>query len=540
MVQRTTAQAIACICERHGTKRVFGVPGGGSSLDLIRAFAERGIPYVLTRTETGAALMAAATAEATGGLGVAITTQGPGTASAINGLAHAHLDRCPVLLISDSWSERQRRFDTHQVFDQQALAAPLVRGFARLASDDPSGDLEALLALAKREPWGPVYLELTGEIARSRFEDEDEGEECFPEVACGEPDAQDLARIDELLESSRRPVLVVGLEARSTAAGSRIAELAVRLGCPVLTTYKAKGVVPDGHPNLVGLFTGGAAEQACVGSADLIVLCGFDPVELIGRPWPYSAKVVDLGPVRHPVHYVEAAASVTGDLAEILAALEKSKGGGGWEIGEIARLRRSMEDRLAYRGTGGGISPEQVVRLAWAESRAMDPRATVDAGAHMFSSMAFWPASRRGDVLISNGLATMAYSLPAGIAMSLETPERPVIAFTGDGGLMMAAGELSTAAQYAGRLCIVVFNDAALSLIDIKQQARQLPREGVSWPRPDLAAVAAGFGLRSYSAGTSEEYRAALALALAGETPCLIDVQVDPSGYAAQATALRG
>lgn len=536
MVQRTTAQVIARICERHGTKRVFGVPGGGSSLDLIRAFAERGIPFVLTRTETGAALMAAATAEATGGLGVAITTQGPGTASAINGLAHAHLDRCPVLLVSDGWSERQRSFDTHQVFDQPALAAPLVRGSARLESDDPAEELEVLLALGRRDPCGPVYLELTGETARKPVEDS----EATARASRGKPGAQDIAGVAALLSAAKRPVLVVGLEARSIDAGKRIAELATRFGCPVLTTYKAKGVVPDDHPNFVGLFTGGAAERDCVGSADLILLCGFDPVELIGRPWPYTAKVVDLGPVRHPVHYVEPAASAGGDVADILAALGQIEGGGGWEAGEIARLRRTMEARLAYRGSGEGLSPEQVVRLAWAESRTMDPRATVDAGAHMFSAMAFWPVSRRGDVLISNGLATMAYALPAGIAMSLETPERPVIAFTGDGGLMMAAGELSTAAQYGGRLCIVVFNDAALSLIDIKQQARQLPREGVSWPRPDLAAVAAGFGLRSFSAKTPEAYRAALAEALAGNTPSLIDVQVDPSGYPAQAAALRG
>jgi acetolactate synthase-1/2/3 large subunit len=158
----------------------------------------------------------------------------------------------------------------------------------------------------------------------------------------------------------------------------------------------------------------------------------------------------------------------------------------------------------------------------------------------MFSAMAFWPSLRQGDVLISNGLATMAFSLPAAIAMSLETPSRPVIAFTGDGGLMMCAGELSTAAQHAARLCVVVFNDATLSLIAIKQQARQLPRAGVDWPRPDFAKIARGFGLAGYSATSIEAYRAALTAALRADGPSLIDVSVDPSGYLAQSIALRG
>lgn len=538
MVQKTVAQLIARVCERNGTKRIFGVPGGGSSLDLIRAFAERGIPYVLTRTETGAAIMAAATAEATGTLGVAITTQGPGAASAANGVAHAHLDRCPMLLISDGWTKQQSSFDTHQVFDQRALMAPIVNCITRLEGNDVAGELEGLIATANTVPWGPIYVELTGEAARRLVED---NETIAAPDAGKEIDAPAIARVQALVASAKRPVLLVGLEARTAGSGERLEALAARLQCPVMPTYKAKGVIPDDHPNVVGLFTGGAAERECVASADLIVLCGFDPGELIGRPWPYSAKVVDIGPVLHPIHYLTPAERVIGPLARILDALIASDGGGGgWKPGEIARLRNDMQTRLAYRGSGHGLSPEDVVKTTHDASAGMDARITVDAGAHMFSAMAFWPARRQGDVLISNGLATMAFAIPAAIAMSLETPDRPVIAFTGDGGLMMCAGELSTAAQYAARLCIVVFNDATLSLIAIKQKSRQLPQEGVTWPRPDFAAVARGFGLRGFSATTIEQYRAALAEALASDTPSLIDVRIDPSGYLAQSVALRG
>ena len=140
---------------------------------------------------------------------------------------------------------------------------------------------------------------------------------------------------------------------------------------------------------------------------------------------------------------MQATARVRGNLPAILDALSAAGRPRGWQPDEITGLREGFAARLAYEGAGPGLSPEAVVREAVAASAGLDARITVDAGAHMFSAMAFWPALRQGDVLISNGLATMAFSLPAAIAMSLETPERPVIAFTGDGGLMMCAGELS-------------------------------------------------------------------------------------------------
>ena len=123
--QKSVAQVLAEAWKRHGVKHVFGVPGGGSSLDLIRACHEIGIEFVLTRTEAAAAIMAATTADLTGSIGVAITTQGPGTASAANGVAYASVDRSPVFLISDGWSGKQAAFDTHQRFDQKALMAPI-------------------------------------------------------------------------------------------------------------------------------------------------------------------------------------------------------------------------------------------------------------------------------------------------------------------------------------------------------------------------------------------------------------------------------
>lgn len=535
--QHSVAQAIAKSCARRGVRRVFGVPGGGSSLDLIRAFAEQSIDFVLARTETAAVIMAAATAEATGTIGVAIATQGPGAASAANGMAHASLDRAPVLLITDGWTPKQAGFDTHQVFDQRALMTPVTKARTRLDGDDVADELERVIQVMTTEPWGPAYVELTGENARRQVPDRPAV--AAKPVAASAP-GNAIAAARAMLAQARKPVILLGLEARAPGVGQEVRRLAERLGCPVLPTYKAKGILSDDLANVTGLFTGGAVEREAVGQADLIVLVGFDPVELIGRPWAYKAPVLDLAPVRHPVHYVEPALGVYRPLLPLVAALADAAAPTQWRAEELTALRRSVLARLAYKGEGGGLTPEEVVTVALEAAGSQDPRITVDAGAHMFSAMAFWRTRRQGDALISNGLATMAFALPAAIAMALHDPSRPTVAFTGDGGLMMCAGELATAAQHHARLTVVVFNDASLSLIAIKQRARQLPSEGVGWPSTDFAAVARGFGVEAFSADGVPAYRQALEKALAVEGPSLIDVRVDPSGYLAQSVALRG
>lgn len=538
--QKTVAECIAQACVRHGVQRLYGLPGGGSCLDVIAAFAALGVPFVLARTEAAAGMMAVADAEAGGALGVVLTTQGPGMASVVNAVAQAFLDRVPLLVITDGWTSGQRVRDSHQVIDQAAMMAPLVKAHSRLEGDDAANEIEALLALAQRMPWGPVYIELTGENAR-RIVDKPVGEvsphprDCEEFAQC----ALETDRAIALLASSRRPVILVGLEAaRSPQTARSVAVLAARLACPVFETYKAKGVLPDDDPHRVGLFTGGAAERQCIMSADLIVLCGLDPVELIGRPWPYPAPVLDLSPMAHRPHYVEPTVALRQSIAASLEALSKDARPSEWREQEIRAARDTMAACLAY--PGDGLTPEVIVRIAADLATDLDARVSVDAGAHMFSAMAFWKARRRGDVLISNGLATMGFALPAANALALADPSRRVIAFTGDGGLLMCLGELATAAQQGARVCIVVFNDSSLSLIRIKQESRGLRRDAVDWPRIDFAAVARGFGFAAYSAATVDDYRAALAQALAADGPSLVDAAIDPSGYLAQSVALRG
>ncbi|WP_291298798.1 thiamine pyrophosphate-binding protein [Elioraea sp.] len=532
----TAADALAEGLLGLGVTRLFGMPGGGSSLDLIAASHRAGLPFTLARTETGAAIMASAHAEVTGRPGALLVTRGPGVASAANGIAHADLDRAPVLLVTDGFTAAQTSYVTHQRFDQMALMAPIVRAQRATTGSDITGCLEALAAAMLGPCAGPAVLELTDEAAKRPPGD---GAVLLP-APLAPADAASLTAARALLAAARRPVIIAGLEARDAATPLRA--LATSLGAPVLVTYKAKGVVPDDDPLLGGIFTGGAAEAPLVSDADLILLAGLDPVELIPQPWRYGASVIDIARFARPLHYLTPACLVVGDVAHALTALAGAAGPSAWDRAAIGAARSRVLAALAAPGAGDAVGPERVVTLAQeACGRAgLHPRVTVDAGAHMFSATGFWRAEAPNDLLISNGLATMGYALPAAIGAALAEPGRRTLAFTGDGGLAMCLGELATAAAEALPVTVIVFNDAALSLIDLKKAGRTLPGSSLGYAAPDFAAIARGLGCRGETVADVAGYRAALGAALATPGPTVIDVRIDASGYAAQLAAARG
>jgi acetolactate synthase-1/2/3 large subunit len=535
----TGAAAVIAALQAAGTTRLFGVPGGGSSLDLIAAAKSAGLPFTLARQETAAMIMAATTAELTHRPGAMLVTRGPGVGNAANGMAQASLDRAPVLLLADGFTEAERAFANHQFFDHAAMLAPVSKGSAKATGPlSATGAIAAeLLARAMAAPRGPVLLELTAAAARGKSAS---AAAMAMAPAAGVPD---LAAAQRVLAEARRPVLIAGLEATDPAACAALRRLIAALGCPALVTYKAKGVVPDTAPGFGGVFTGGEAEAPLLRQADLIILAGADPVEFIPQPWRYDAPVLDLGTAPRPLHYRTPTVGAYGPLAPILSALAETAARSAWSEAAIAGYRTAWLAALANGPSGNrGLSPQLVVERAQAACRraGADPRVAVDAGAHMFPATSFWQAARPGDLLISNGLATMGFALPAGIAAALHDPGRGALAFTGDGGLLMALGELATAATLGVKLVVVVFNDAALSLIDIKKDARALPEGALDWPEADFAAAMASMGGVGFRASNEAEYDAALDQALRATGPALVDVRVDPASYPAQIRALRG
>jgi len=522
-----------------GTRFMFGVPGGGTSLDMIDAARHQDIRMVLTAREDAAVIMAGVAGVLGEAPGLAFSTKGPGLASAANGIASAALDRMPVLLMAETFVPGETDYVSHQVFDQTALATPLLDAAGGGVIEASADAVEAWLALGPRPARIPAVMFPTSAALR---EPADTAIVSAREHESEAPSAASAQAAAQLASEARRPVVIIGLEATRTGLEAPIRDLVARLNAPALTTYMASGMIPHDHPNNAGTFTGGAIEQACVGEADLIITIGLDPVELIRKPWTYDAPILDLCEIIREPHYfsplLRLAGSLPDTISELLAGLARFPIRSDWIEESIGAHRARFRDRLKIENAEG-LSPSAVVDIA-AEAFGGRPRLAVDAGAHMFSACAYWPAAGARDVLISNGLASMGFAIPAAIAAALHDPKRGAVAMSGDGGAMMCLGELQTAARAGANACFIIFNDGRLSLIDIKREERQMPDLGLNWQAPDFAAAARGFGLTAWTAESAEEMRHACAEAAAATGPRLIDARVGSGGYFDQMKALRG
>ncbi len=222
----------------------------------------------------------------------------------------------------------------------------------------------------------------------------------------------------------------------------------------------------------------------------------------------------------------------------------------GWApaAGQVARAdaARRLRDAAATdagaatAAAAGTLTPPQVAAVVRAHTPA-ETIATVDAGAHMLAVMPLWEVDQPGRLLISSGLATMGFALPAAIAAALCAPGQPVVAFTGDGGLGMTLAEIETAVRLRLRIVVIVFNDATLSLIKIKQRpAGQGGAEAVDYGPVSFAGVATAMGAAAAAAGTEPELITALQAALRRDGPTVIDAAVDPACYPAVMELSRG
>ena len=319
------------------------------------------------------------------------------------------------------------------------------------------------------------------------------------------------------------------------AATPELAEILVRFGAPVLSTYQAAGLVDTDGPLGAGLFTNGVLERPVLDAADLIITVGLDLVEPIPAPWTQAAPVVRLSSVIQLDDYLPATIDVVGPLAETARTVLQPNHS--WADGEATALCSQARDCIRHAESSDTFGPVQLVETAIA-ALPDTITTTVDAGAHFLAVMPLWPVSEPFRLLISNGLATMAFAVPAAIGAAIARPGEPVLAFTGDGGMSMTMAELETIARLQLPITVVVFNDATLSLIRIKQTAEHGGDRAVAYQLTDFAEVARASGIDGYVVNSASEFRTVLAQDW--DRPRLIDARIDPSSYPALLAATRG
>ena len=351
------------------------------------------------------------------------------------------------------------------------------------------------------------------------------------------PDRADLKPALDMLNRAKRPILIAGMGVYWCGASAEFVKFAERLGAPVLTTTKCKGMIPEDHPLRAGCIIGGLIDRKLVLESDLIVTVGLDAVELQPKPWPYTLPVLALSSAPSTDALVPTDPEIIDDLKALLSGLAQwAPEGTNWGEKSAKAFRTEVRDALNTPSTG--LSPQRTMEVA----RAVLPRntiATCDAGASRLLVVQKWESYGPREFLTSNGLASMGYAVPGAQAARMAFPDRPVVAFTGDGGFLMTVAEMQTAQRENLPIIVVVFDDREIGLIRVKQEIKGIPLHGVQLGGVDWEKLAQSFGADGVLVETEQDLSNALSAALKTKKTTVIGVRIDASGYVAQFNALR-
>jgi len=392
--------------------------------------------------------MADASFQLTGRPGVLVATLGPGFTNAVTPVAQALLDRSALIAITGEIAASLKPVFTHQVIDQCEVLRPLVKWSTMIAAQGAFEQVRKGIATARTPMPGPVHFNLPTDVAAI---EQPAGKRFAPLAIPAAPAAADLGKVRNWLNEARRPLALAGVGVQLDRAEGELRRFIERWRVPLVTTYKAKGVVPEDHPLAIG-GTGlspvvDRIHMARVREADLVLTIGFDPVELRSdwiAPWDAAKRTVniDLVPNTHHVFRtgIECVGSITAALRR-LAAEAPAKAPRRWSDAEAARYRGAIRAAIAHR-PARGLGPYQAA-LTLREVFPREAIAAVDTGSHRILINHVWEAYEPRRLLQSNGLGSMGYALPAAIAAKLLFRRRPVLAMTGEAGLDMVIGELA-------------------------------------------------------------------------------------------------
>lgn len=514
---------------------VFGYPGD-PNVELMEALRRRKVQFVLTRREGTAGLMAEAYGQLTGRPGVCMSTLGPGSSNLVNPVANAMLDRVPMLALSGQIDGKRRPYFTHQVLDHNRIFSPVAKWVTEAQPATVGTIMRKALRVAVAERPGPVHISTPGDAVKAEATDDAIALPPMREARGIQVFASDGVVTDpsKALAAAKRPVIVTGISAQRAGATDALVRLAERVGCPVVVAPMSKGVFPETHP-----YYASTLDMACnayvwdfLDRADLILAVGFDAVELI-KPWRPKATTIHIDTVPNTDQIYPAELEVVGPIPAIVDALATAHAGEPrWTAAEVREHRDGLA-KLYYAGReSGSLNPTDVID-AVREVMPTDAIVSADVGSHKLLVGQGWRATVPRSVLMTNGLSSMGYSLPAAMTAKLLHRDREVVCFTGDGGLAMVQGELRLAASLGLGLCVVVFCDDSLNRIELKQAARNYPTDGTVFDATDMVQLAQSMGCAGVSVSASAELAKALA-ERPSDGPLVIGARINPAQYAAQ------
>ena len=530
------AGALATMLAKAGVSTVFGYPGD-PTIEFVERCREAGLDVVSATREANAAFMAEAQAMLTGELGVCLSTLGPGSTALVNGVAAANLDRVPLLALSGQIETSRQATFTHQVVDHERMFGAVTKWANRVEATAVEVTMRKALRTAVAERPGAVHLSVASDVFAREIEDIDPAPppmrpaRSVPRVIASTPDSDPAA----VLRAARRPLLLAGIGAMRARATSELVRLAETVGMPVVVSPMAKGVVPEDFGWFAGIL-----DMACnqtvwqlIDEADLIVAAGFDPVELI-KPWRVSAPVLHIDAVENSDQIYASAHEVVGDVMTVLGWLADAfQGEARWSESELVAHRARLSDDYYAGRVSGALNPTDVID-AVQEHMAPDAVVTTDVGSHKLLVGQGWRATHPRRMLMTNGLSSMGFGLPASLAAKMCLPGAPVVSIIGDGGFAMAASELRLAADRGLGIVVVVMTDQSLNRIEIKQSALGYPSIGTRVPDTAVARVAEAYDCHGVRADNAEQLHRALANRGSLDRPLVIEARIDPAQYTSQ------
>ncbi|MEY3463874.1 MAG: Acetolactate synthase large subunit [Cyanobacteriota bacterium] len=539
----TGGYALMDALHRHGVKHIFGYPGGAilPIYDELHKAESRGwLKHILVRHEQGGTHAADAYARATGQVGVCFGTSGPGATNLVTGIATAHMDSVPMVVITGQVPRAAIGTDAFQETDIFGITLPIVKHSWVVRDPRDIGRIvaEAFLIAATGRP-GPVLIDVPKDVGVEEFD--------YVPVEPGsavpagfklppQPQPERVQQALELIRQARRPLLYVGGGAISSGAHEQVRQLAERFRLPVTTTLMGKGAFDEKHGLAVGMLGmhGTAYANFAVTECDLLIAAGarFDD-RVTGRLDGFAPRAqvihidIDAAEVgKNRVPEVPLVGDVKQALEALLAASAADSSEGRTEawLDRIASWKQHYP--LVVPAPEGEIAPQEVVVAL----RELAPNAyyTTDVGQHqMWAAQFLHNGPRRW--ISSAGLGTMGFGMPAAMGVQTAFPHEQVICVAGDASILMNIQELGTLAQYQLPVKVVVLNNGWQGMVRQWQESFYEERYSASemtGGMPNFEELAEAFGVRGVKITDRARLREQLAEALAHPGPAFIDVTV--------------
>ena len=538
MPKRTGAQIIWETLVHQGVNTVFGYPGG-AILPAYDAMLDYPVRHVLVRHEQGATHMADGYARATGEVGVAMATSGPGATNMVTGIATAMMDSSPIVCITGQVPSKLIGYDAFQETDISGITLPITKhNYLVTAVEDIMPAMKEAFHLAKSGRPGPVLVDITKDVQQASLDWEwDPSPVKMPGYQPKERVAPaEIRAAIELIRSARKPVILAGQGILQSGASKELRAFAELVEMPVALTLLGLGGFPASHPLNVGMMGmhGESWVNHAIQEADLLVALGmrFDD-RVTGNVSTYSPEAkkihIDIDPSELNKN-VPADAAIVADLRtalrDLIDALEPISHTDWLE--HIASMKgdNAVHDIQALPDSGH-LYAAHVINDIW---RITEGKAVIvtDVGQHQMWEAQYYHHESPRSLITSGGLGTMGFALPAAIGAKMARPEAEVWAIVGDGGFQMTQAELTTAAQEGVKVNIAIINNGYLGMVRQWQQFFYEGRYAATPLRsPDFVKLADAHGLLGLRVENRPDLEGTVQQARTADGTVVIDFRVE-------------